>query len=79
MSAALARQQHSQITHHPLETLLISHLAIRPCAPSPQEAARKLGLERRVYTAGEAKVQLDPFLPVQPEQVSVPESSAGAC
>ncbi len=27
------------------------------------------GLERRVYTAGEAKVQLDPFLNVTPEQV----------
>lgn len=27
------------------------------------------GLERRVYTAGEAKVQLDPFMNVTPEQV----------
>lgn len=34
------------------------------------EAAKKLGVERRVFTAGEAKMQLDPFLPVQPDQVS---------
>lgn len=33
------------------------------------EAVKKLGIERRVYTAGESKLQLDPFLPVQPEQV----------
>ena len=33
------------------------------------DAAQRLGIQRRVYTAGEAKVQLDPFLPVSPEQV----------
>jgi ClpP class serine protease len=35
------------------------------------QAATRLGIERRVYTAGDAKVQLDPFLPVTPEAVSV--------
>jgi serine protease SohB len=29
----------------------------------------KLGVERRVYTAGERKVMLDPFLPEKPEEV----------
>jgi signal peptide peptidase SppA len=29
----------------------------------------KLGIERRVYTAGERKVMLDPFLPEKPEEV----------
>ncbi|MEA3027971.1 MAG: hypothetical protein QOF91_3256 [Alphaproteobacteria bacterium] len=29
----------------------------------------KLGIERRVYTAGEHKVRLDPFLPEKPEDV----------
>jgi serine protease SohB len=29
----------------------------------------KLGIERRVYTAGERKVMLDPFLPEKPEDV----------
>ena len=33
------------------------------------EAIRKLGIERRVYTAGEKKVMLDPFLPERPEDV----------
>ncbi len=30
---------------------------------------QKLGIERRVYTAGERKVMLDPFLPEKPEDV----------
>jgi serine protease SohB len=33
------------------------------------EAMRKLGVERRVYTSGERKVMLDPFLPEKPEDV----------
>src|SRR5512142_135317 len=33
------------------------------------EAMKKLGIERRVYTAGEKKVTLDPFLPEKPEDV----------
>jgi serine protease SohB len=33
------------------------------------KAIEKLGVERRVYTAGERKVMLDPFLPENPEDV----------
>jgi serine protease SohB len=33
------------------------------------EAMKKLGIERRVYTAGEKKAMLDPFLPEKPEDV----------
>jgi signal peptide peptidase SppA len=33
------------------------------------EAMKKLGIERRVYTAGERKLTLDPFLPEKPEDV----------
>jgi len=33
------------------------------------EAINKLGIERRVYTAGENKSILDPFRPVQPEDI----------
>jgi serine protease SohB len=33
------------------------------------EAMKKIGIERRVYTAGEKKVTLDPFLPERPEDV----------
>src|SRR5262249_36414312 len=34
-----------------------------------QEAIKKLGIERRVYAAGDKKVTLDPFLPEKPEDV----------
>jgi ClpP class serine protease len=34
------------------------------------EAMQKLGIERRIYTAGERKVMLDPFLPEKPEDVA---------
>ncbi len=33
------------------------------------EAIHKLGIERRIYTAGEHKAMLDPFLPEKPEEV----------
>jgi signal peptide peptidase SppA len=33
------------------------------------EAMKKLGIERRLYTSGERKVMLDPFLPEKPEDV----------
>jgi serine protease SohB len=35
-----------------------------------QELIRKIGVERRLYTAGEHKAQLDPFLPEDPEDVA---------
>jgi signal peptide peptidase SppA len=34
------------------------------------EAIRRLGIERRVYTAGDRKVMLDPFLPENPDDVA---------
>ena len=34
-----------------------------------EEAARKLGVERRVYTAGDNKAMLDPFAPEDPQHV----------
>jgi signal peptide peptidase SppA len=33
------------------------------------KAMKKLGIERRVYTAGERKLMLDPFLPEKPDDV----------
>lgn len=33
------------------------------------QAIQKLGIERRIYTAGEHKAMLDPFLPEKPEEV----------
>lgn len=35
-----------------------------------QDLMRKIGVERRVYTAGEHKVTLDPFLPENPDDVA---------
>jgi serine protease SohB len=35
-----------------------------------QKAIEKLGIERRIYTAGDRKVMLDPFLPENPEDVA---------
>lgn len=35
-----------------------------------EKLIRKLGIERRVYTAGESKRQLDAFLPEKPEDVA---------
>jgi serine protease SohB len=35
-----------------------------------QEMIRKIGVERRLYTAGERKAQLDPFLPEDPQEVA---------
>jgi signal peptide peptidase SppA len=35
-----------------------------------QEAIRKIGVERRLYTAGERKATLDPFLPENPDDVA---------
>ena len=35
-----------------------------------QEAIKKLGIERRLYTAGEHKAMLDPFLPEDPDDVA---------
>jgi signal peptide peptidase SppA len=35
-----------------------------------QELIRKIGVERRLYTAGEHKAMLDPFLPEDPDDVT---------
>src|SRR6266702_443824 len=35
-----------------------------------QDLIKRIGVERRLYTAGEHKAMLDPFLPEDPEDVS---------
>ena len=35
-----------------------------------QELIKKIGIERRLYTAGEHKAMLDPFLPENPDDVA---------
>ncbi|KAL4443453.1 hypothetical protein ABPG75_011190 [Micractinium tetrahymenae] len=51
-----------------LETSLVGSIGVISATFGAVDAAQRLGIERRVYTAGEAKMQLDPFLPVTPEQ-----------
>ncbi|KAL4422240.1 hypothetical protein ABPG77_009715 [Micractinium sp. CCAP 211/92] len=51
-----------------LETSLVGSIGVVSATFGAVDAAQRLGIQRRVYTAGEAKVQLDPFLPVTPEQ-----------
>jgi ClpP class serine protease len=53
-----------------LQTSLVGSIGVISATFGAPEAARRLGIERRVYTAGEAKMQLDPFLPVKPDQAS---------
>lgn len=54
-----------------LESSLVGSVGVISATFGATQAATRLGIERRVYTAGDAKVQLDPFLPVTPEAVSV--------
>ena len=47
---------------------LIGSIGVRMDSFGFTEAIKKLGIERRVLTAGENKALLDPFLPVDPKQ-----------
>ncbi|KAI7843357.1 hypothetical protein COHA_003053 [Chlorella ohadii] len=51
-----------------LDASLVGSIGVISATFGAVETAHRLGLERRIYTAGEAKVQLDPFLNVTPEQ-----------
>jgi hypothetical protein len=50
------------------QTSLVGSIGVVSASFGAVGAARRLGLERRVFTAGEQKVSLDPFLPVEPAQ-----------
>lgn len=56
-------------------TSLVGSIGVVSATFGAVEAAKKLGIERRVYASGEDKVPLDPFLPVSSEQVSHFESA----
>jgi hypothetical protein len=60
-----------------VQTSLVGSIGVISATFGATEAAKRLGIERRVFTAGEAKMQLDPFLPVQPEQVGPGGGSVG--
>ncbi|MGZ8309323.1 MAG: S49 family peptidase [Rhodoplanes sp.] len=50
-------------------TSIVGSIGVIGASFGLQEAIRKLGIERRIYTAGEHKAMLDPFLPEKPEEV----------
>lgn len=49
-------------------TSLVGSIGVVSSSFGVLSAAEKLGIERRVWTAGKAKVPMDPFLPVTEEQ-----------
>ncbi|MFP4146652.1 MAG: S49 family peptidase [Halorhodospira sp.] len=51
------------------ESSLVGSIGVIMGSFGLQEAAEKLGIERRLYTAGEHKAFLDPFSPEQEEEV----------
>jgi signal peptide peptidase SppA len=51
------------------ETSLVGSIGVISGGFGLQELIKRLGVERRLYTAGEHKSLLDPFLPVEPADV----------
>ncbi len=50
-------------------TSIVGSIGVIGASFGLHEAIRKLGIERRIYTAGEHKSMLDPFLPEKPDEV----------
>jgi len=50
-------------------TSIVGSIGVIGASFGLHEAIRKLGIERRIYTAGEHKSMLDPFLPQKPDEV----------
>lgn len=53
---------------------LVGSIGVRMDSFGFTEAIKKLGIERRILTAGENKAMLDPFLPVDPKQKQAVQS-----
>jgi signal peptide peptidase SppA len=51
------------------ESSIVGSIGVISAGFGFHEAIKKLGIERRVYTAGERKMTLDPFSPENPEEV----------
>jgi protease IV len=56
---------------------LVGSIGVRMDSFGFTEAMKKLGIERRVITAGENKALLDPFLPVDPKQKATVQAMLG--
>ncbi len=50
-------------------TSIVGSIGVVGASFGLHEAIRKLGIERRIYSAGEHKAMLDPFLPEKPDEV----------
>lgn len=51
-------------------TSIVGSIGVLSASFGLDEAIRRLGIERRIHTAGEHKSMLDPFLPENPEDVA---------
>lgn len=56
-----------EIYAHP--TSIVGSIGVMTSSFGLEGLIKRLGVERRLYTAGSAKVRLDPFLPEKPEDV----------
>jgi protease-4 len=56
------------------QSSLVGSIGVRMDGFGFTEAMKKLGVERRVLTAGENKALLDPFLPIDPKQRAAVQS-----
>lgn len=52
------------------ETSIVGSIGVISATFGAVDTVARLGIERRVWTAGAAKLPMDPFLPVKPEQES---------
>ncbi|MEM9704947.1 MAG: S49 family peptidase [Pseudomonadota bacterium] len=60
------------------ESSIVGSIGVISSGFGAHEALAKLGVERRVYTAGENKSQLDPFKPEDPKDVAKLETTLNA-
>lgn len=52
------------------ENSIVGSIGVISAGFGLQDAIARIGVERRVYTAGQSKSQLDPFQPEKPEQIA---------
>jgi signal peptide peptidase SppA len=57
-----------EIHAHP--TSIVGSIGVISQSFGPEGLMQRIGVQRRLYTAGEAKARLDPFLPEKPEDVA---------
>ncbi|RYE12111.1 MAG: hypothetical protein EOP45_23435 [Sphingobacteriaceae bacterium] len=66
-----ARSQELFSLNEPASNRAVGSIGVRSSGFGFQEAIKKLGIERRIYTQGENKVILDPFLPEKEYDINI--------